>query len=274
MLASRWFAPPVALWRAMEVSVAAEESYRRPLMDLGCGDGVIADALFGPAGVDVGVDPCLVQLRGAARSGVYRWVQRADGRRLPYSSSTFATVFSNSVLEHISDVATVVREVGRVLQSPDPAERRPGGCFVFTVPSDAFPRFLHFYQARLEAGDRAGAERYAAEVDARLAHHHYRSPDEWADLLKEAGMALVRARYYVPEEVEHLWDRMNARFGIGRRSLWGLLVSPRLRGLGYQRLLRRFVVSLLGRAWRPYYESDVSPGQKGGGLLLVGRKVE
>jgi SAM-dependent methyltransferase len=274
LLTVYWFAPPVALWRAVELRAAAEETYPRPLLDLGCGDGLVAGALFGPGGVDVGFDPWMEQARRATRSGVYRRVQRADGCHLPYASGTFATVFSNSVLEHIPDVAPVIREVGRVLQSPVPAARRPGGRFIFTVPSDAFPRMLHFYQARLAVGDRAGAERYMAEVDTRLAHHHYHTPREWADLLTEGGMTLERARYYVPEPVEGLWDRMNARFGVGRRSLWGLLASPRLRRLaGYQRLLKRWVVDRLGRAWRSYYEMDVEPGQKGGGLLLVGRKA-
>jgi len=272
LLTAYWFAPPVALWRAVELRVAAEESYPRPLLDLGCGDGLIAGVLFGPGGVDVGLDPWAEQVRKAARSGVYRIVQQADGHRMPYPDGTFATVFSNSVLEHIPDVAAVVREVGRVLRRPNPATGLPGGRFVFTVPSDAFPHLLHFYQVRLAAGDREGAERYAAEVDARLAHHHYHTPQEWADLLAEGGMVLERARYYIPEPVERFWDRMNDRFGIGRRSLWGMLASPRLRRLGHQPLLRRWVTRSLGRAWRPYYEMDVPPGEKGGGLLVVARK--
>ena len=273
LLSVRWFAPPVALWRAMELRVAADERYSRPLLDLGCGDGLIASVLFGPAGVDAGLDPWEPQVRRAARSGVYRWVQRASGDRLPYPNDSFATVFSNSVLEHIPAVVPVLREVGRVLQPPGLGGDPPGGRFVFTVPSDAFPRLLHFYQARLRAGDSAGAEDYQAEVDARLAHHHYHTPQEWGDLLKAAGMALEKARYYIPEEVEQLWDRMNRRFGIGRRSLWGLLASPRLHPLGYQRLLQAWVVRRLGRAWRSSYEQEVAAGQVGGGLLVVARKT-
>lgn len=265
LLDAYWFAPPVALWRAVELRTAAEESYPRPLLDLGCGDGLIAGALFGPDGVDVGMDPWTDQLRQAARSGVYRHVERADGHRLPYPDGLFASLFSNSVLEHIPDVAPVVREAGRVL--------RPGGCFVFTVPSDAFRRLLYFYQARLAAGDPAGAERYAAEVDTWLAHRHYHTPQEWAALLATGGMSLEKARYYMPEAVEQLWDRSNRRFGVGQRSPWGLLASPRLRGLGYQRLLARWVVRRFSRAWRSYYEMDVPPGQVGGGLLVVARRV-
>lgn len=266
LLNAYWFAPPVALWRAVELRTAAQESFPRPLLDLGCGDGLTAGVLFGARGVDLGLDAWADPLARAARSGVYRWVQRGDALRLPYADGRFATVFSNSVLEHIPQPAVALQEVGRVLA-------RPGGRFVFTVPSDAFTRLLYFYRLRLTRQDPVGAQRYAREVDMRLGHHHYHSPQEWADLLAEAGMALEKARYYIPEPVEHLWDRMNVRFGVGQRSLWGLLVSPRLRSLGYQSLLRRWVVSRFSRRWRLYYEMDVSPDQKGGGLLVVGRRV-
>ncbi len=259
-----WFAPPVALWRAVELRTAAQEEYPRPLLDLGCGDGLIAGLLFGPGGVDVGRDPWAEQIRRAARSGVYRWVQRADGARMPYQDGAFASVFSNSVLEHIPDVQPVLTEVGRVL--------RPGGRFIFTVPSDAFRRMLYYYRRRLDAGDDTGARAYAAGVDARLSHYHYHTPEEWADFLARAGMALEKARYYIPEPVEHLWDRMNHRFGVGRRSLWGVLVSPRLRPLGYQRLLAWWIVRSFARVWRPWYEMEVPEGEKGGGLLIVARK--
>lgn len=268
LLTTYWFAPPVALWRAVELRVAAEEQYERPLLDLGCGDGLIGQVLFGTQGyVDVGFDPWVDQLRQAARSGVYRHVDLAKGHRLPYADGTFATTFSNSVLEHIPDVGPVVREVGRVLQ--------PGGHFIFTVPSDAFRTLLDGYIRRKEIGDTQGARAYASSVDTWLEHHHYHTPEEWSDVLNAAGMKLVKARYYIPEPVERLWDRMNVRYGVSQsRSAWGLLVSPRLRPLGYQALLRRVVVRSLSRRWRPYYEMDVRPGEKGGGLLVVARREE
>ncbi len=274
LLEAYWFAPPVALWRAVELRTVAEEQHESPLLDLGCGDGLVARALLGAKGqLDVGVDPWPEQLRQAARSGAYRHVDLGKGHHLPYADSTFATVISNSVLEHIPDVPPVLREVRRVLRRPEPAEGRAGGHFIFTVPSDEFHHFLDGYARRMAARDARGAEAYAAAVDARLAHYHYHTPEEWGDMLTAAGMEMVKARYYIPEKVERLWDRMNARYGVGRRwSVWGLLVSPRLRSLGHQDLVRRVVLQRLGRRWQPYYEMDVPPGEKGGGLLVVARR--
>ena len=265
-LSTYWFAPPVALWRAVELRVAAQERYERPMLDLGCGDGLIGQVLFGAEGcVDVGFDPWMDQLRQAARSGVYRHLDLANGHHLPYPDNTFATAFSNSVLEHISDVAPVVIEVGRVL--------RPGARFIFTVPSDAFRSLLDGYIRLMETRNVDQAERYASAVDVWLEHYHYHTPEEWGDLLSVAGMTLLKARYYIPEAVERLWDQMNYCYGVNRsRSAWGILASPRLRSLGYQALLRRLVVRNLGRRWRSHYEMDVPPGEKGGGLLVVAEK--
>ncbi|MCP4544575.1 MAG: class I SAM-dependent methyltransferase [Chloroflexi bacterium] len=266
LLTMYWFVPPVALWRAIELRVAAEEWYERPILDFGCGDGLIGRVLFGAEGcVDVGFDPWLDQLRQAAQSGVYQHLNLADGYHLPYPNDTFASIFSNSVLEHIPDVGPVVREVGRVL--------RPGGRFIFTVPSDAFRSLLDGYIRPMKAGNVERANQYATSVDVWLEHHHYHTPEEWRDLLSTAGMTLTKACYYIPEEVERLWDRMNHRYGVNRsRSVWGILASPRLRSLGYQVLLQRLVVQNLGRRWRSWYEMDVPLGEKGGGLLVVAEK--
>jgi SAM-dependent methyltransferase len=246
--------------------MAAQQRYDRPLLDLGCGDGLIGQALFGTRQrVDVGLDPWMDQLRRAADSTVYRHVDQADGHAMPYVDQRFATVFSNSVLEHIHDIEPVLREVRRVLE--------PGGRFIFTVPSDAFRSMLDGYTRRMATGDAAGAEAYAAAVDERLEHYHYHTPQTWRGLLADAGMILLEATYYIPQEVERFWDRMNARYGVGRRmSAWGLLVSPRFRLLGFHRYLQRLVVQRLSRRWRPYYEMDVQPGSRGGGLLIAAQR--
>jgi SAM-dependent methyltransferase len=265
LLKAYWFAPPVALWRAIELRTASGpvRGAARPLLDLGCGDGLIGQILFrGSQPVDVGLDPWADQVCQAAASKAYRHVDQGDGHVLPYPDGSFATVFSNSVLEHIPDLQPVLRETARVL--------RPGGRLIFTVPSDAFRRMLDGYARRASAGDQSGAEAYASRVDDRLEHHHYHSPAEWRELLSRAGLTLTRAQYYVPREVERFWDRMNVRYGVGKRwSPWNVLVSPRLRPLGYQRLLRRLVVRRLSERWRPYYATDVPAGSKGGGLLIV-----
>ncbi|MGC9356486.1 MAG: methyltransferase domain-containing protein [Anaerolineae bacterium] len=263
-----WFAPPVALWRAVELRVLANEAFPRPILDLGCGDGLIADVLFaGDAPIEVGIDPWWEQLRKALESRMYLSVQQGWGNALPYPSETFATVFSNSVLEHIPEQDPVLHEMGRVL--------RPGGRFIATVPSDAFRRLLAGYRERMAVGDAKGAEAYADRVDRRLEHYHYPSPTDWSDKLEEAGMRLLSTRYYIPAAVAALWDESNAFYGIteGGQPFYRWLASPRLKKLRFQSWMREKVVSKLSREWRPSYEMDVPEGGVGAGLLVVGEKI-
>lgn len=260
-----WFAPPVALWRAIELRTAAQERYEFPLLDLGCGDGLVAEAFFGDTSGVGGVDLELDQLRQAVRRRIYQHVVLADAAHLPYRNGTFRTVFSNSVLEHIPAVEPVLTEVSRVLQS--------GGRFIFTVPSDAFPHLLDGWIRNAAQGDVQKAEEYVHWVNEWLAHYHYYSPSEWERLLARSRMKLRVARYYIPEKVERFWDRANWRYGLMRRwTLWRLLSSPRMRRLGFQLIVQRIVVHRLSRTWRPMYEQDVPLGEVGGGLLLVAER--
>jgi SAM-dependent methyltransferase len=194
-------------------------------------------------------------------------VQQGWGDALPYASKTFATVFSNSVLEHIPEQEPVLREIARVL--------RPGGRFIATVPSDAFRRLLAGYRERMAVSDVEGAEAYADRVDRRLEHHHYPSPTEWADRLGRADIRLLHTRYYIPAAVAALWDESNAVYGITEEGqpFYRWLASPRLKKLRFQSWMRDKVVNKLSREWRPSYEMEVPEGGVGAGLLVVGEKI-
>ena len=187
---------------------------------------------------------------------------------MPYADDSFGSVLSNAVLEHIPDLPPVLHEIARVV--------RPGGCVLFTVPSDAFRRLLAGYRDHVAAGDVAEAEAYATEIDVWLSHHRYPTPDEWREMLAHAGLRLLRTVYYVPSEVMVLWDRANVTYGVRRSTgapVYRWLASPRLRRFGYQCWVKRRIVRVLGQRWRQAYAMDVPPGDVGGGLLVVGEKA-
>lgn len=260
-----WFAPPVALWRAVEARALARQRFRAPMLDFGCGHGRFAAVIFGTKRpIAAGCDLLHSQLAIARHGGAYQTLARADGHHLPYPDGTFATVFSNSVLEHIPDPAPVLSEIARGLHA--------GGQLVITVPSDRFHDYLATSQRHRATGQLGLASAYNAAIDQQLQHYHYHTPNGWARLFYNAGLELMHEAYYMAPAATAAWDRMNQRYGIGRRSWFSILVSPRLRRLGYQHLVTHWLPRLLDRRLRPYYDMDLGPGETGAGLLLVAAK--
>lgn len=256
-----WFAPPVALWRAIEAKALSTTDFPAPMLDFGCGDGMFTEAVFGRQAGIHGCDIAKGEMPAAKTSGVYfQGVQFADGHALPYRNGAFGSVYSNSVIEHIPDPQNVLPELARVL--------RKDGRLVLTVPSDQFRSLL---DGVVNAPSKDAGENYAKGVDKLLAHHHYHSPDEWRALLAGVDVELVEARYYIAPEAEQQWDRMNREYGIGGRSLFNMLASPRLKPLGYQPAMTKMVHDRLMPRLRPFYEAAAT--NSGGGLLVIGRKL-
>jgi SAM-dependent methyltransferase len=96
------------------------------VLEFGCGLGLYLQAIkrFTPRvyGFDIEVE----RLAHARRNGIDGTVG-AVGERLPYADRSFDVVFSNDVLEHVSDDRASAQEIVRVL--------RPGGRAVIYVPN-------------------------------------------------------------------------------------------------------------------------------------------
>jgi SAM-dependent methyltransferase len=169
----------------------------RPILDIGCGDGLFASLLFEQP-VECGIDLKIGHLTRARESGAYRDVKVADATRLPFEAGAFGTVFSNSVLEHIPDVDAVVHEVARVL--------RPGGQLVFTVPSDRFGDFLFWPSVLRALGLGPLAACYASAMNRVFVHHHTDGSELWRARLERAGLEMVVVRQIMPRPLHALWD--------------------------------------------------------------------
>jgi len=256
-----WFAPPVALWRSIEAKALSTTDFPAPMLDFGCGDGLFTEAVFGKQAGIHGCDIAKGEMPAAKISGVYfQGVQYADGHSLPYRNGAFGSVYSNSVIEHIPDPQNVLPELARVL--------RKEGRLVLTVPSDKFRSLLDGVQT---APSKEAGENYARGVDKLFAHHHYNSPAQWRALLAAVDVELVEARYYISPDTEAQWDRMNREYGIGGRSLFNMLASPRMKPLGYQPAMAKMVHDRLLAKLKPFYDAPVT--DSGGGLLVIGRKM-
>lgn len=153
----------------------------RPVLDIGCGDGHFASVTFADP-LDAGLDLWLGPLTEARDRHAYQTLAQADGTRMPYSDSYFASAISNSVLEHIPDVEAVLAETGRVL--------RPGAPFYFCVPSDNFLPFLSVGRALDALHLHSPANAYRGFFNRISRHHHCDDADTWRARLGRAGLVL------------------------------------------------------------------------------------
>lgn len=114
-----------------------------PVLDLGCGDGKFALLAFGKKEIDVGLDQDRKALEKAEKSGAYKKVVYANAEKMPFEKKIFYTVIANSVLEHVTNLDLVLREIHRVLNR--------GGILILTVPTPLvchylfFSKFIPFY---------------------------------------------------------------------------------------------------------------------------------
>jgi len=243
----------LALERAIEARWLASLPLADPLLDLGCGDGLFAERTF-TRPLTVGLDRNPDELAIARSRRCYRSLAAADGSRLPFRSGAFATVISNSVLEHLADLPGTLAEVRRVL--------RPGGRFWFSVPSPLYGKLL-FHTVLFERLGLVGLARwYENLVNVRLQKNfHCLGIEEWTKLCADAGLSVVKHERYLPRAVMFVNDLgypLAIPAMLWKRSLGRWTISP-----GF----RRPVAALLARLLDPIYIRPC-PESEGGGWLI------
>lgn len=224
-----------SLLRSVEAEFYQAVELPGPVLDVGAGDGHFASVVL-PHPVDVGLDPHLPSLGEARRWGCYRLLVTSRGQRMPFADASFASAFSNSVLEHIPHVEGVLSEVGRVLQS--------GAPFLFTVPNDAFPDSLSV-SGTLRRWGASGLARQYQNFFVRISRHHNMFDEQgWGERLSDAGLEVVRTfRYFPPRSLHAMeWGHYFGAACLLPRLLTGRwILAPRRWNLWLtERIVRRY----------------------------------
>jgi SAM-dependent methyltransferase len=201
----------------VEAGYLAQVPLERPLLDLGCGFGEFG-SIFLEEPADVGVDVNRKDLEKALRKGVYRSLGQADARCLPFSGESLAAIISVSTLEHIPGVEDVLSEAFRVL--------RPGGVFLFTVPSDRFSRMLAVPRMLSALHAAALGRAYARAVNCLLSHVNLWSAQEWRASVERVGFDVECCREIVSPRATLIWD-LGLAFALPER-FWRILTGHRV----------------------------------------------
>jgi 2-polyprenyl-6-hydroxyphenyl methylase/3-demethylubiquinone-9 3-methyltransferase len=190
------------------------------VLDVGCGGGLVSEALaslgYQVTGVDLSAGAIAAARRHAESSGVGVRYQVGSAYQLPADDASMDMVVLSDVLEHLHDLPAAVREVARVL--------RPGGIAVF----DTINRTAASYLGAILVLERA----------LKIIHpgtHNWRMfirPHELRALFAANGLELTETRGLAPAAPPH-------------RLLGAAL---RGRSLGGFRLADSTAVSYIGQA--------------------------
>ncbi len=143
------------------------------ILDLGCGDGVIAERLMRQGCKVLGVDISAEMLKAARTRGVQ--VIQASGENLPFENE-FDAVFSNAALHWMTNARAVAEGILRAL--------RPGGRFVAEMGG-------HGNVAAIVTALRAVARRRGAD-ESLAGPWFFPTPEEYARLLRDVGFDVER----------------------------------------------------------------------------------
>lgn len=169
---------PLAIERYWECDIQSAQEFRRPILDIGCGEGIFAWGLV-EDNIDVGIEPNGRELERAKEIGLYDELIECYGDNIPKPDGEFKTIFSNSVLEHIPDLEPVLKEANRLLASD--------GVVYLTLPTDKFDHYSWGHQMLSSLGLKKLAARYRVFFNDFWNHYHYYSREDWQSIFDRCG---------------------------------------------------------------------------------------
>lgn len=250
------YVAPVSLSivRAVEGELFSREVFKRPVLDIGCGDGLFASIIYKDK-IDVGLDLSLKEINLAKKRNCYANFVNANAANIPFRDNTFGTIISNCVFEHIADLSHAFTEIFRVL--------KPGGKYIFTAHSHLYNEYL-FFSARLRSLKlNKLAEWYIHWLNHTFKHFNCLSPQEWTERLKKAGFNSISYQYYLNREVEEAFDKFlftSIPAYLNKKLFGRWVIFPR-------RFIAEFWSKKLGNLLG-------TKADKGGALFIVAEKNE
>ena len=229
---------PSYVWRAgqerrlaMILHAAGPWRVKGRILENGCGVGMYVEKLSAFGGTVIGLEFDFDRTRDARARSPH--ILNGAGEAIPLPSATIDLILSHEVIEHVQDDRAAVREMIRVLRSPDPASGKPGGRIALFCPNRGYPFETHgiYWRGRYKFGNIPLVNYLPRALRDKLAPHvRVYSRRDLAKLFE--GLPV---RFIEQTVIFGAYDNIIARFGafgrVLRAALQWLEKTP-LRGLG------------------------------------------
>ncbi|MDI6791624.1 MAG: class I SAM-dependent methyltransferase [bacterium] len=220
----------------LNMLLRAKDFFSPPVLDLGCGNGLFSSLIL--PNIEAGIDLDDDVLEKVKPLGIYKELKQADAsKHLPFDDARFGTVLANSVVEHIPDTNSLLKEISRVLS--------PGGVFVFTTYTDDFTRYLEDFFGPKDA----------ARLNERMYHIALLPVERWETMLKENNMEMVECKRFLPYKAVVMYRLFNS----------ALFITIEL-------ILRKYLWRLFRTKFAQFVRNSMYLGKEGCGVLIAARK--
>jgi SAM-dependent methyltransferase len=194
--------PATSFFRSIELTCILK--YVKPvgkLLDIGCGNGQICNVLsrrWGNINQYIGIDTNKSQCESAKQLGLYSKVHNTTVYDIPEPASSFDSIFSNSVIEHIPDTKKVLSEISRTLKNK--------GKFYLTVPNYNWNLLLKGATFPVNLYMPTERDDYLNLFNQRVAIANLYDYETWKNMLDEVGLELEYAYPYLNQQQFQAWE--------------------------------------------------------------------
>jgi ubiquinone/menaquinone biosynthesis C-methylase UbiE len=205
---SYYWNPLAALFRSLEMRVYCNASIilQDPILDLGCGDAIVAYMLRELGVIKkplCGVDISSTELSKAKETNAHLHLMRADANHLPFKDRSFSTIICNGFLSCISGGHEFpLRDISRVLKKT--------GILIATVPTEEFIEVL-ILPGLLKKISLSRASKYIKKINARTTHFEIYSLDEWKVKFENNGLSIIKYEKFFSYRAGFVWSLLIMR---------------------------------------------------------------
>ncbi|MDD2905829.1 MAG: class I SAM-dependent methyltransferase [Sulfurimonas sp.] len=178
-----------SLFRAHELySVSPFLKYlQEPILDLGCGDGLIASILFNEK-LEYGIDASEHAVNLASTNNVYNKVFLGNAHNIPVPNNCLGGIFSNCVFEHIPNIDKLAKEISRIL--------KPNAYLVTTCLTPQYYELNPLFKLLNNPLTKKIREILITKENELHNHVSIYTTDEYKEIFAKYGLILEYQKYY------------------------------------------------------------------------------